>query len=153
MTHSNAGTLRSKTGILTASENCMSAKLDRNISTVHWPMAKCPRMFICDEFTITRLAWNGCSNLSFRVCNGPSRCSKNPGEVLDPVFHFLDDAIADYGVYLYLVMVWLSVIVIAWIFSGGLRRKMRQQPRISVGIVIQASAPPQPLFVYPDSVC
>ena len=77
----------------------------------------------------------------------------NPGEVLDPVFHFLDDAIANYGVYLYLVLVWLSVIVIAWIFSGGLRRKMRQQPRINVGIVIQASAPPQPQFLYPDSVC
>jgi hypothetical protein len=77
----------------------------------------------------------------------------NPGEVLDPVFHFLDEAIADYGVYLYLALVWLSVIVIAWIFSGGLRRKMRQQPRISVGIVIQPSAPPQELFAYPDSVC
>lgn len=61
----------------------------------------------------------------------------NPGEVLDPVFHFLDDAIANYEVYLYLALVWLSVIVIAWVFGGGLRRKMRQQPRISVGIVIQ----------------
>jgi hypothetical protein len=77
----------------------------------------------------------------------------NPVEVLNPVFHFLDDAIADYGVYLYLALVWLSLIVIAWIFAGGLRRKMRQQPRINVGIVIQASAPPQPLFLYPDSVC
>ncbi len=79
----------------------------------------------------------------------------NPGEVLNPVFHFLDDAIADYGVYLYLALVWLSVIVIAWIFSGGLRRKMRQQPRISVGIVIQPSAPPPPLIIYhePDSGC
>jgi hypothetical protein len=79
----------------------------------------------------------------------------NPGEVLDPVFHFLDDAIANYEVYLYLALVWLSVIVIAWVFGGGLRRKMRQQPRISVGIVIQPSAPPQPPIVYfeSDSVC
>ena len=79
----------------------------------------------------------------------------NPGAVLNPVFHFLDDAIADYGVYLYLALVWLSVIVIAWIISGGLRRKMRQLPRISVGIVIQPSAPPPPPIVYyePDSVC
>ena len=79
----------------------------------------------------------------------------NPGEVLEPVFHFLADAIADYGVYLYLALVWLSVIVIAWIFSGGLRRKMRQPPRLSVGIVIQPSAPPSPLIIYhePDSVC
>jgi hypothetical protein len=52
----------------------------------------------------------------------------NPSEVLDPVFHFLDDAIANYGVYLYLALVWLSGAAIAWIFSGGLRRKMRQPP-------------------------
>jgi hypothetical protein len=79
----------------------------------------------------------------------------NPGEVLDPVFHFLDGAIADDGVYLYLALVWLSVIVIAWIFSGGLRRKMRQPPHISVGIVIQPPAPPPSLIIYhePDSVC
>jgi hypothetical protein len=79
----------------------------------------------------------------------------NPGEVLNPVFHFLDDAIADYGVYLYLALVWLAVIVIAWIFSGGLRRKMRQQPRISVGMMIQPSAPPPSLIIYrtPDSGC
>jgi hypothetical protein len=74
-----------------------------------------------------------------------------PGEVLDPVFHFLDDAIANYGVYLYLALVWLSVIVIAWVFGGGLRRKMRQPPRISVGIVIQPSAPPPPPIVYFES--
>ncbi len=79
----------------------------------------------------------------------------NPGEVLNPVFHFLDDAIADYGVYLYLALVWLSVIVIAWIFSGGLRRKMRQQPRISVGIVIlpPARQPPPIIYYERDSWC
>jgi hypothetical protein len=79
----------------------------------------------------------------------------NPGEVLDPVFHLLDDAIANYGVYLYLVLVWLSVIVIAWIFSGGLRRKMRRPPNIAVGIVIQPSAPSPSSIIYrePDSVC
>ena len=68
----------------------------------------------------------------------------NPGEVLDPVFHFLDDVIADCGIYLYLALVWSSVILIAWIFGGGLRRKMRQPPSITVGIIIQPSAP-QPL--------
>jgi len=60
----------------------------------------------------------------------------NPREVLDPVFHFLDDAIAAYGVYLYLALVWLSVIVIAWIFGGGLRRKFRHHPHITSGIGI-----------------
>ena len=79
----------------------------------------------------------------------------NAGETLKPVFHFLDEAIADYGVYLYLALVWLSVIMIAWIFSGGLRRKMRQPPSITVGILIQPSAPPpQPIIFHElDSVC
>jgi hypothetical protein len=79
----------------------------------------------------------------------------NPSEVLDPVFNFLDEAISNYGVYLYLVLVWLSVIMIAWIFSGGLRRKMRQPSSIVVGILIQPSAAtPQPIVYYePDSVC
>jgi len=79
----------------------------------------------------------------------------NPGEVLDPVFNFLDNAIANYGVYLYLALVWLSVIMIAWIFSGGLRRKMRQPPSITVGILIQPSAPPPQPIIYnePDSIC
>jgi len=76
----------------------------------------------------------------------------NPGEVLDPVFHFLDDAIVDYGVYLYLALVWLSVIVIAWIFSGGLRRRIRHQPHITSGIGIvmlppTRQPPPPPLII------
>ena len=75
----------------------------------------------------------------------------NPATVLDPVFHFLDEAIADYGVYLYLVLVWLSLIVIAWIFSGGLRRKYPNQPhvRAGIGIIIQPHAPP-PLIIFHD---
>jgi hypothetical protein len=74
----------------------------------------------------------------------------NPGEVLEPMFHFLDDAIANYGVYLYLALVWLSVIVIAWIFGGGLRRKIRHQPHVSagIGIVIQPPTPQPPLIIF-----
>ena len=73
----------------------------------------------------------------------------NPATVLDPVFHFLDEAIADYGVYLYLVLVWLSLIVIAWIFSGGLRRKYPNQPhvRAGIGIIIQPHTPPPPPII------
>ena len=76
----------------------------------------------------------------------------NPATVLDPVFHFLDEAIADYGVYLYLALVWLSLIVIAWIFSGGLRRKYPNQPnvRAGIGIIIQPHAPPPPPVIIYD---
>ena len=47
----------------------------------------------------------------------------NPADVLNPVLNFLDALILDYGVYLYLVFVWLSLAVIAWVLGGGLRRK------------------------------
>jgi hypothetical protein len=50
----------------------------------------------------------------------------NPATVLNPVFNCLDALIQDYGVYCYLVFVWLSVAVIAWVLSGGLRRKQPQ---------------------------
>jgi hypothetical protein len=50
----------------------------------------------------------------------------NPATVLNPVFNALDALIQDYGVYLYLVVVWLSLVVIAWVLSGGLRRKRPQ---------------------------
>src|SRR5689334_21531547 len=89
--------------------------------------------------------------------NQGDKMNLNAGEVLKPVFHFLDATVADYGVYLYLALVWLSLIVIAWIISGGLRRKSRHHPHIAtgVGIVIQPSAPqPTPIiFCEYDSAC
>jgi hypothetical protein len=49
------------------------------------------------------------------------------------------------------------MIVIAWIFSGGLRRIIRHHPRITVGIgvVIQPPGPqPTPIIYHePDSGC
>lgn len=73
------------------------------------------------------------------------------------MFDVLDAAIADYGVYLYLVLVWVSVVVLAWIFSGGIRRKMQHQPRITVGIGVVIQPPgPQPtpiIFQENDSSC
>jgi hypothetical protein len=69
--------------------------------------------------------------------------------VLDPVFHFLDWIIIEWGVYLFLAFVWLSLILIAWIFSGGLRRKFSSQPHVSagIGIIIQLHKPPLPLEI------
>jgi hypothetical protein len=70
----------------------------------------------------------------------------NPATVFDPVFHFLQGIIADYGLYLFLAFVWLSVLVLAWVFSGGLRRKFPNQPhvRASIGIAIRPHTPPSP---------
>lgn len=48
----------------------------------------------------------------------------NPAELLNPIFNALDNLIANDGVYLYLVFVWLALAVVAWIISGGLRKRM-----------------------------
>jgi len=70
----------------------------------------------------------------------------NPADVLNPVFNFLDALIADYGVYCYLVLVWLSVAVIAWVLSGGLRRKRPQRNAATIipGIIFTMRPPIQP---------
>jgi hypothetical protein len=49
----------------------------------------------------------------------------NPAELLSPVFNALDSLIENEGVYLYLGFVWLALLAVAWIFSGGLRRKQQ----------------------------
>jgi hypothetical protein len=69
----------------------------------------------------------------------------NVGEVLKPVFDFLDAAITDYGVYLYLALVWVSVVVLAWVFSGGLLRRFPNQPHIRAGIGVVIQPLTQPL--------
>ncbi len=70
----------------------------------------------------------------------------NPARVLDSVFQFLDWLIAEWGVYLFLAFAWLSVLVLAWVFSGGLRRKFPNQPHgsASIGIIIQPHTQPPP---------
>jgi hypothetical protein len=50
----------------------------------------------------------------------------NPAAVLNPIFKVLNALIQNYGVYLYLVFVWFSLAVIAWVLGGGLRRKRPQ---------------------------
>lgn len=79
-----------------------------------------------------------------------------PLDILNPVFHFLDDAIADYGVYLYLALVWLSAILIAWMFRSCPRRKTRPQPREKTRVVIivepPKSLPPPKKIQEPGSV-
>jgi len=76
----------------------------------------------------------------------------NPADVLNPVFNFLDALIPNYGVYLYLVFVWLSLGAIAWVLGGGLRRKLSQSnsTTITSGIIITtrpANQLPPPIII------
>jgi hypothetical protein len=85
------------------------------------------------------------SGSSHHQFSGGQSMSFNPDEFLNPVFNFLDALISDYGVYLYLVFVWLSLAVIAWVLSGGLRR--RQPPgnsgTVNFGIIFTTRPPNQ----------
>ena len=64
-------------------------------------------------------------------------------KLLPPIFNVLDAFIDDYGVYLYLVFVWLALAVIAWIFSGGLRRRMKGNAATVIPAVIIMAQPPR----------
>jgi len=74
----------------------------------------------------------------------------NPVELLDPVFNFLAALIQNYGlIFTWCLSGWLPVI--AWIFSGGLRRKRPQGNSAAVvpGIIITTqptSRPPPPII-------
>ena len=76
----------------------------------------------------------------------------NPADVLNPVFNALDALISNYGVYLYLVFVWLSLGAIAWVLGGGLRRKRSQGNSATIisGIIFTTRPPnqsPPPIII------
>lgn len=69
----------------------------------------------------------------------------NPAELLNPVFDALDDLIENDGAYLYLVFVWLALLAIGWILSGGLRKRMKGNSTTVVpGIIFTMQTPIQP---------
>ena len=63
-------------------------------------------------------------------------------KLLPPIFNALDALIENYGIYLYLVFVWLALAVIAWIFSGGLRKRMKGNSATVIPGVIFTMHPP-----------
>ena len=69
----------------------------------------------------------------------------NPAELLkllNPVFNTLDGLIESDGVYLYLVFVWLALLAIGWIFSGGLRKRMKGNSVTVIPGIIFTMQPP-----------
>ena len=74
----------------------------------------------------------------------------SPLDVLNPVFHFLDAVIQDYGLYLFIAFVYLLIPFTIWVLSGGLRRKLlrgKPMPHVPPVIVIYFPAgrpTPQP---------
>ena len=63
-------------------------------------------------------------------------------KLLNLVFSALDGLIENDGVYLYLVFVWLALVVVAWISSGGLRMKGNSATVIPAVIFTMQSPPP-----------
>jgi len=73
--------------------------------------------------------------------------NQHPVVLLDPVFRWLDHVIRDYGLYIYMVCVWLSPLLIAWILSGGFWRKPPRRRYIVMAppFIQQTKATPPPL--------
>ena len=71
----------------------------------------------------------------------------NGPELFEPVFEFLDAMIAEHGHILYLAFAYVSVPLIAWILSGGLRRRLsrRGSGTASPIILIWRTSTPPPL--------
>src|ERR1035438_9623451 len=80
-------------------------------------------------------------------------------ELEQSVFKFLDGVIADYGVYIFMGLVFLLIPFLAWVLSGGLRRKQfkgKPIPHVTAAIGVQIkigrpTPPPEPFDTFPPS--
>jgi len=71
--------------------------------------------------------------------------NSNPADLLkllNPIFNALDGLIENDGIYLYLGFVWLALLAIGWIFSGGLRKRMKGNPATVISAIIFTMQPP-----------
>jgi len=73
--------------------------------------------------------------------------TNDPIYLLKPVFNFLDRLIRDQGDRLYVVFLYVCLVAIGWILSGGLRRKQVRRDSASIipFIVIGSPMEPPPL--------
>ncbi|HEY1254716.1 MAG TPA: hypothetical protein VGF01_08050 [Terracidiphilus sp.] len=62
--------------------------------------------------------------------------------LVEPIAHFLDRLIQEQGIYIYLVCIWLSPLLIAWILKGGFWRK--PAPPFRMIVVTKSGPPPLP---------
>ena len=70
----------------------------------------------------------------------------NPAELLNTIFNALDALIENDGVYLYLGFVWLALLAIAWIFSGGLRKRLKGNSVTVIPAIIVTMQSPPPII-------
>lgn len=66
----------------------------------------------------------------------------HPVQMMAPVYKFLDRLIAEHGHLLYMGLVYVSLPLIAWILSGGLRRKSSRREILAIRPPV--SPPPLP---------
>ena len=64
-------------------------------------------------------------------------------KLLPRLFDVLNALIENYGIYFYLVFVWLALATIVWIAGGGLPRTMKGNAATVIPIVIIVTRPPR----------
>jgi len=77
----------------------------------------------------------------------------NPAELLNPIFNTLDSLIENDGVYRYLVFVWLALLAIGRIFSGGLRKRVKGNSTTVIPAVIFTMQSPPVIGIEVDQTC